>query len=143
MTRGSEAHWDVRFFWRDPEDDPAESCPAEAFLDACPQKVARSLLAILQAVAESPPPSFTGGGMWEAMHGEMAGFYEARTRGPDRRLYRLYCLLERDRLGLDRPTVVVIAGLSKPHGTPFRPADYARVRQLAEEYRRHAPANLA
>jgi hypothetical protein len=35
------------------------------------------MLAVLNAVAEAPPPRFSGGGMWEAMHGEMAGFYDA------------------------------------------------------------------
>src|SRR5438876_8805649 len=70
--------------------------------------------AIIDAVAESPPPQFTGGGMWEAMRGAMSGFYEARTRGPNRRLYRLFCLLERESPGLDGPSNVVIAGLSQP-----------------------------
>lgn len=35
---------------------------------------------------------FAGGGQWQAMHGEMAGYFEARTRGPRKRLYRLFCL---------------------------------------------------
>jgi hypothetical protein len=74
--------------------------------------------------------------MWEAMHGAMRGFYEARTRGPDRRLYRLFCVLEREAPGIDRPSIVVIAGFSKPHGSAFTDADYARVRRLGEEYRR-------
>src|SRR5579884_1327991 len=43
--------------------------------------------------------------MWEAMHGAMRGFYEARTRGPDRRLYRLVCVLEREAPGIDRPSI--------------------------------------
>ena len=73
--------WDIRFFRRHPEDDPHETCPGEEFLAACPGKVPATLLAILQAVAMAPPPTFAGGGMWEAMHGDMAGFYEARTRG--------------------------------------------------------------
>jgi len=32
--------------------------------------------------------------MWEAMHGEMGGFYEVRTQGPNREQFRLFCLLE-------------------------------------------------
>ncbi len=88
--------WDVIVFQRHREDDPKESCPAEEFLDACPASVREDLTAIVDAVAESPPPQFTGGGMWEAMHEEMAGFYEARTRGPRKRLYRLFvCSRER------------------------------------------------
>ena len=34
------------------------------------------LMAILDAVAEAPPPQFSGGGQWEAMHGDMGGYYE-------------------------------------------------------------------
>lgn len=71
--------------------------------------------------------------MWEAMHGNLRGFYEARTRGPDRRLYRLFCILDQGTAGLDGPTVVVITGLSKPAGTAFTAADYARVRRLGDE----------
>lgn len=134
--------WDVKVFQRHRNDDPRETCPGEEFLDACPDSVAADLIAIVDAVAASPPPQFTGGGMWEAMHGAMRGFYEARTRGPDRRLYRLFCILEREAPGLDGPTIVVIAGLSKPVGTAFTDADYAQVRQLGEEYRRRVPRSV-
>jgi hypothetical protein len=135
--------WDVKVFQRHRDDDPRESCPAEEFLDACPDSVAADLIAIVDAVAAAPPPEFTGGGMWEAMRGSMRGFYEARTRGPDRRLYRLFCILERDAPGLDRPTLVVIAGLSKPNRTAFTEADYARIARLGEEYRRRTPRSIA
>jgi hypothetical protein len=37
--------------------------------------------AVLEAVAAAPPPSFSGGGKWEAMHEDMAGFYEVRVQG--------------------------------------------------------------
>lgn len=134
--------WDVKVFQRHKDDDPSESCPAEAFLDDCPDGVAADLIAIVDAVAAAPPPRFTGGGMWEAMHGRMRGLYEARTQGPDRRLYRLFCVLERDAPGIDGPAIVVIAGLSKPRGSVFTEADYARVRRLGEEYRGRAPRNV-
>jgi hypothetical protein len=113
----AEGAWDVKVLQRHREDDPNETCPAEVFLDGSPRSVAADLIAIVDAVAESPPPRFTGGGMGGAMHGEMSGYYEARTRGPYRRLYRLFCLLEREVSGIDRPSIVVIAGLSKPVGT--------------------------
>ena len=80
--------------------------------------------------------------MWEAMHGSMRGFYEARTRGRDRRLYRLFCILERDAPGLDGPSIVVIGGLSKPVGTAFSDADYAEIRRLGDEYRRRSPRSV-
>jgi hypothetical protein len=134
--------WDVKVFQRHPDDDAAESCLAEEFIDACPDSVAADLIAIIDAVAASPPPQFTGGGVWEVMHGKMSGFYEARTRGPDRRLYRVFCLLERDAPGLDRPAIIVIAGLSKPNARAFTDADYERVRKLGEEYRRRSPRSV-
>jgi hypothetical protein len=134
--------WEVVVFQRHRDDDPSESCPAEEFFDSCPNSVAADLIAIVDAVAASPPPQFPGGGMWEAMHGRMRGFYEARTRGPDRRLYRLFCILERDAPGLSGPSVVIVTGLSKPHGTRFTAADYETVRQLGEEYRRRTPRNV-
>lgn len=80
--------------------------------------------------------------MWEVMHGQMAGYYEARTRGPDRRLYRLFCVLEREAPGLDRPSLVVITGLSKPNETAFRPSDYALILTLGEEYYGRSPRSV-
>jgi len=38
------------------------SVPAIDFLDGCPAKVAANLLAVLDAVAEAPPPRYSGGG---------------------------------------------------------------------------------
>ena len=134
--------WAVKLFKRHRADDAAESCPARDFLTAAPKQAATQLLAIVDAVAASPPPQFTGGGMWEAMKGAMAGFYEARRRGPDRRLYRLFCILEQQAPGLPGPTIVVIAGMSKPVGTLFTAAEYARVRTLGEEYRRRSPRGV-
>jgi len=70
------------------------SIPAEDFLDAIPTKVEARLLATLDAVAAAPPPQFSGGGMWEAMHGTMGGWYEIRCTGPGREQFRLFCVLE-------------------------------------------------
>jgi hypothetical protein len=36
------------------------------------------MIAVVKAVADAPPPAFGGGGKWEAMHDEMAGFYGCR-----------------------------------------------------------------
>jgi hypothetical protein len=134
--------WAVKLFARHRDDDQRESCPSAEFLRSCPKKVATELLATLDAVAESPPPQFTGGGMWEAMHGAMSGYFEARRRGPDRRLYRLFCVLERAAPGLDRPSIVVITGMSKPVGASFSDAEYASVRRLGDEYRGRTPRNV-
>lgn len=80
------------------------------------------MVAVLRAVAEAPPPAFSGGGFWEAMHGEMNGFYEVRVDGPKREHFRLFCVLERDgeRLGLGGPSIVLIDGRSKPFGRHSR-----------------------
>jgi hypothetical protein len=137
-----DAVWDIKIFQRHRDDDRDESCPAEAFLLACPRSVRENLIDIVDAVAAAPPPRFPGGGMWETMRGSMRGFYEARTRGPDRRLYRLFCILEREAPGLDGPSIIVIGGLSKPVGTAFSDADYGEIRRLGGEYRRRSPRNV-
>jgi hypothetical protein len=43
--------------------------PADEILDRCPDKVEATILAVLEAVRRAPPPAFSGGGKWEAMHG--------------------------------------------------------------------------
>jgi hypothetical protein len=59
--------WDIVCYARDDE-----SAPAITFLNACPNRVRATLLAVLAAVAAAPPPQFSGGGKWEAMRGEWA-----------------------------------------------------------------------
>lgn len=88
---------------------------------------------------------FAGGGKWEAVHGEMAGFYEVRVDGPGRRHYRLFCVLERDgaKVGLGGPSAVVITGKSKPLRTTLSKRDYAEVRALGDEYRSQTPRSVA
>jgi hypothetical protein len=122
--------------------------PADAFLKSCPASVEAHLLAILSAVAQAPPPRHSGGGKWEAMHGEMAGFYEVRTTGPGRAQYRLFCILENAeaaelrRRGLEGPAIAVITGLRKPWRTKFTDADYAAVRSLGDEHRSRHPRRI-
>jgi hypothetical protein len=107
-----DAPWRIHFFKRHADDDSSELVPARDFLQTCPTKVKATILAVVSAVAEAPPPAFGGGGKWEAMHDEMAGFYEVRVDGPQRRHYRLFCILERDgaAVGLGGPSLVLIAG---------------------------------
>lgn len=50
------------------------------------------MVAVLHAVAEAPPPAYSGGGYWEAMHDDMSGYFEVRMDGPSRTHYRLFCL---------------------------------------------------
>ena len=136
------APWLIHFFQRDAGDDAAQAVPGRDFLERCP--IAARMAAVLRVVADAPPNSFAGGGYWEAMHGTMAGYYEVRVDGPDRRHYRLFCVLERDgaRLGLGGPSIVVITGMEKPFRTTFTERDYARVRQLGDEYRSRVPRSV-
>jgi hypothetical protein len=59
--------WLIHFFKRHRLEDALETVPAVAFLDRLPTKVVAEIYAILNAVAEAPPPAFGGGGKWEAM----------------------------------------------------------------------------
>jgi hypothetical protein len=81
MARRSAGTWRIHFFQRHPQDDQRTAVPALDFLDAIPTKIAAEIHAVLDAVAEAPPPAFSGGGKWEAMHGWMAGVYEIRVQG--------------------------------------------------------------
>lgn len=71
--------WLIHFFQRAKVDDADETVPALDFFETLSENVAAEVHAVLDAVAEVPPPAFSGGGKWEAMRGEMAGFYEVRV----------------------------------------------------------------
>lgn len=76
----SSLPWDI-VYYRQADD----RVPVDEFLAGCPVKVRARLLAVLDDVAEAPPPQFSGGGRWEAMHGTMRGYFEVRIQGPGRR----------------------------------------------------------
>jgi len=63
---------------------PDGTVPARDSLDDGPTNVVANLLAVLESVRGAPPPAFSGGGKWEAMHGRMGGYYEVRGTGPGR-----------------------------------------------------------
>lgn len=136
--------WLIEFFQRHQDDDPDQAVPGRSFLEGCPDKVRQTMLAVLKAVADAPPPSFSGGGYWEAMHGDMAGYYEIRVDGRKREHFRLFCLLERDgaAVGLHGPSIVIITGMSKPFKTTFRKRDYEAVRALGDEYKKGKPRSV-
>ncbi|MDQ6909444.1 MAG: hypothetical protein M3Z84_01465 [Actinomycetota bacterium] len=135
--------WLVHYFRRHKQDDPARAVPAREFLGACPTEVRAHPVAVIKAVAESPPPRFGGGLQWQAMHGDMKGWFEARDRH-GRWLYRVFCVLERDgaAIGLGGPSLVLITGMRKPNETAFTSRDYARVRKLGDEYRARTPRSV-
>lgn len=137
--------WLIHFFKRHKADDSAQALPGREFLDACPTAVRAKLIAIITAVADAPPPMFSGGGKWEAMHDDMSGFYEARTDGESREHFRLFCVLERDgaAVGLGGPSIVIISGMRKPFKTTFTKKEYEAVRALGLEYFTRNPRSVA
>jgi Txe/YoeB family toxin of Txe-Axe toxin-antitoxin module len=136
--------WDVIFYAT-----VEGSVPGADFLHRCPAKVRGTILAVLDAVAAAPPPAFSGGGKWEAMHGDMGGYYEIRVTGPGREQFRLFCLLENaDRRtlaarGLRGPAIVVIAGMHKKTRTLFSDRDYGSVRRLGSDHTAQTPRRIA
>lgn len=138
-----DAH-SVVYFRRHPDDDPAETAPGREFLNGCPTKVRATMRAVLVAVTEAPPKRYAGGGYWEAMKGDMTGWFEVRVDGPKRYHYRLYRRLDYEATNaeVDKPLLVVIAGLDKPFRTELSPADYAGVRALGDEYLGRNPRSI-
>jgi hypothetical protein len=136
--------WGVVYYARE-----GGAVPAEEFLDNCPSKIDARFSAVLEAVRTAPPPQFSGGGYWEAMHGDMGGYYEIRLTGPGRRQYRLFCILDNGspeelaERGFDRPQIAVLTGMVKDLGTRFLNRDYAKVRKLGNEYLRQIPRRIA
>jgi hypothetical protein len=113
--------------------------PATDFLDACPPKVAARIVTVLEAVAASPPPRFGGGGYWEAMHGDMNGFYEVRV-GHGTFNYRLLCVLMNPFVDLDgaisSPAIVCLTGFRKPVRSAANDRDYRAARSARDEFQR-------
>jgi hypothetical protein len=144
VERTVRAPWRVHFFQRHAADDPTLAVPARAFLDACPTKVSAMMIAVVGAVADAPPPAFSGGGKWEAMHGKMGGIYEVRVDGPSRHHYRLFCVLERDggQLGLGGPSLVLIAGKEKLFQTTLSEREYDEVLALVNEFKNRSPRSV-
>jgi len=136
--------WDVVYYKASDK-----SVPAIGFLEGCPTKVAANLFAVLDAVAEAPPPQYSGGGKWEAMHGAMGGYFEVRASGPGREQFRLFCVLENAdppelrRRGLLSPAIVVLTGLRKPWRTKFNERDYRAVRVLGDDHKSNVPRRIA
>ncbi len=137
--------WNIVFYA-----DAAGKVPASTFLDTCPLKTTATFSAVLDAVRAAPPPAFSGGGKWEAMHGTMSGYYEIRVTGPGRRHYRLFCILDNGTpqelaaRGFDGPQVVVINGMVKANAALFSDREYRKhVRDLGADYRSKFPRPIA
>lgn len=128
--------WLIYFFQRHSDEDASAPVPAIEYFASLPGKAAAEFHAILNAVAKAPPPAFSGGGKWEAMHGDMSGIYEVRVTSPGAN-HRLFCLLVRTSERLGGPSIICLGGLTKPARSAAQPRDYARIRQYAAEFRKH------
>jgi hypothetical protein len=56
--------------------------------------------------------------------------------------YRLFCRLDYEAEGRDKPLLVVVAGLDKPFRTTLKEADYAGIRALGAEYLARNPRSV-
>jgi len=141
----SDATHEVAFFKRHRDDDAKQNSSGLNALLGFPTKVRARLLATLSAVAKAPPKRFAGGGQWEAMRGEMTGYFEARvtSKTPNGKWhYRLFCLLDYGAAGRTLPLLTVIDGTAKPYRTTLTERRYAQVRELGDEYLRRNPRAL-
>ena len=143
LRPSSDDSHEIAYLHRHKKDDPSQSIPGREFLETCPTKVRATMRAVLVAVATCPPKRFAGGGYWEAMKGEMTGWFEVRVNGSNRHHYRLFCRLDYEAIGRDKPLLVVITGRDKPFRTELSTADYAAIRALGEEYFDRNPRSLA
>ena len=128
-----DAH-EMVFFRRHADDDASERTLGRDFLKACPTEVRATMRVVLVEVDAAPPERFAGGGYWEAMKGDMSGWFEVRVDGPRRHHYRLFCRLDYGAKGVDKPLLVVIDGRDKRFRTVQAERDYRAVRVLGEEY---------
>lgn len=137
-----DAH-DIVYFKRHVDDDPAQNEPGRDALRSWPTSVRAKANAVLIAVATAPPKRFSGGGYWEAMKGDMSGWFELRIDGPKRHHYRLFCLLDYAAQGQEKPLLVIVAGRDKPFRTTLSDADNAEVRSLGKEYLSRNPRSVS
>lgn len=140
ITRSESDEWGIIYFQRHKEDDKSRAVPSRAYLDAIPSQVRAHMRNVLAAVAKAPPTKFAGGGSWEAMHGEMTGYYEVRKKFNGHH-YRLFCLLDIKSEGTG-PVIALLTGMTKPDRTVFTDADYATVRELGKEYLKRNPRSV-
>ena len=133
-----DAH-EIVYFKRHVSDDPDRAELGRDALRSWPASARAKAYAVLIAVATAPPKRFAGGGYWEAMKGEMGGWFEVRIDGPKRHHYRLFCLLDYEAKGQDKPLLVVVDGRDKPFRTTLSDADYAEVRAMGKEYLNRNP----
>jgi hypothetical protein len=131
--------WQIEFL----KDSRTGRVPAREFLDEVPDEPAAELLATLQAVEGTRPPfAFRGGARWQAMSGDMSGWFEARDKHKQL-LYRLFVRLDRDPPGLPHNAIVVVDGGVKRNESAFTDEFYADLRDQWERYVASTPRSVA
>ena len=111
---------------------------ASLFLLSVEPKARADLVLTLEYVALAPPYKANRmAGRWEAMHGEMTGWFEARKQFGNR-LYRLYCFLDAELRYL-----VVATGRKKMSGETLSSRQYEQIRELREHYYSTMPRPIA
>ena len=114
--------------------DPGLPSFGEEFLNSCPPGIRGRFLALLVEIAKAPPFRFSGGGLWEAMHGEMTGWFEIRVDFNKSKHYRLFCVLDHEALNYEERLLVVITGKTKKYRTTITANEYNKIRKLGAEY---------
>ncbi|MFF0528435.1 hypothetical protein ACFYT3_08590 [Nocardia amikacinitolerans] len=107
--------------------------PGREYIRSLPTGVRAKVMSVLVEVAAAPPKRFAGGGYWEAMHGEMTGWYEVRC-DLGKTHYRVFCRLDYEAKNRSKPLLVIFDGRSKPRRTVLSTSDYEEIRQLGKEY---------
>lgn len=108
--------------------------PAQKYLDDCPDGIRGRFLSALVEIAKAPPFRFRGGGLWEAMHGSMTGWFEVRINSGNRIHFRLFCVLDHEALNIEERLLVVITGRNKKYQTKFSQAEYSKIKKLGDDY---------
>ena len=84
--------------------------------------------AIVSAVSSAPIGTFSGGGYWQALRGELSGLFEVRFQGKPPWLYRFFCHVE-----MESSELYIFAGARKKKGETLSAKTYAEIRSVADE----------
>ena len=115
----------------------AGEAPALAWLQSLPKPRREQLLAWAETIRRWPvgPYAFPPGPMWQPMHEAAAGCFELRDEH-DKKLYRLFCVIDRNATanGLTLPVVCYLDGATKALGTALAKSLYRRLGALRTDY---------
>lgn len=116
--------------------------PGIDYLDSCSAAIRGRFLALLVEIANAPPFRFRGGGLWEAMHGDMTGWFEVRVNFNRASHHRLFCVLDHQAKNYEERLLVVITGRTKKHSTTLKGSEYRKIKKLGDEYFSQNPRSI-